>query len=176
MREDDEERLRRLYAEQAPALLAYALRRGATAEDAADLVADVFLVAWRRIGDVPAGAEARLWLYGAARHVLANQRRGERRRTRLGEALREHVRTVAPPPLEPVDPALDAALRSLPEIDRSLLALIAWEGLSAGEAATVLGLRHGTARVRLHRARARLRRALEATAARPCPTPVRQEH
>ena len=160
MHDDDEERLRRLYADHAPALLAYALRRGATPEDAADLVADVFLVAWRRIGDVPPGEEARLWLYGTARHALANQRRGERRRTRLGAALRDHLVACPPPGPAPVDPALRAALAALPELDRSLLALIAWEGLSAAEAATVLGLRPATARVRLHRARARLRRAL----------------
>jgi hypothetical protein len=59
MHEGDEDRLRRLYAEEAPAPLAYALRRGATSDDAADLVADVFLVAWRRIRDVPRGEEAR---------------------------------------------------------------------------------------------------------------------
>ena len=106
--------------------------------------------------------------------MLANQRRGERRRSRLGEALREHVRATMPV-VEPVDPALDAALRALPELDRSLLALIAWEGLTPAAAAAVLGLRPATARVRLHRARGRLRRALEEPAVRPCPTPVRQE-
>ena len=82
-----------------------------------------FLTAWRRIADVPAGEEARLWLYGVARHALANQRRGARRRTRLGEALREHVRTLPVPPPEPADPELHAALAGLPELDRSLLAL-----------------------------------------------------
>ena len=157
-----DERLRRLYEEHAAALLAYGLRRGATPEDAADLVADVFLAAWRRIDDVPAGDEARLWLYGVARRLLANQRRGERRRTRLGEALREHARTLEPPPAEPPDPALHGALRRLPELDRALLALIAWEGLTPAQAAQVLGLRPVTARVRLHRARARLERELAA--------------
>jgi len=151
---DPEERLRRLYADHAPALLAYALRRGATREDAADLVSEVFLAAWRRIDAVPAGDAARLWLYGTARRAMANQRRGARRRDRLGAALREHARTLPDP--EPVDPELLAALRALPEVDRSLLALIAWEGLTVAEAATVLGLRAGAARTRLHRARLRL--------------------
>jgi RNA polymerase sigma-70 factor (ECF subfamily) len=168
MDDDPDERLRRLYAANAPALLAYALRRGASREDAADLVSDVFLAAWRRIDDVPAGDEARLWLYGVARKLRSNQRRGERRRDRLGAALREHARTLPEP--EPVDPALHAALRGLPELDRSLLALIAWEGLTVAEAATVLGLRAPTARVRLHRARARLKDALaQDLVARPCP-------
>lgn len=163
MDDDAEERLRGLYADHAGAMLGFALRRGAGPEDAADLVSDVFLTAWRRIGDVPPGDEARLWLYGVARHALANHARGVRRRTRLGEALREHVRAVPPPtPLEPPDPALHAALAGLPELDRSLLALIAWEGLTPAQAATVLGLRPATARVRLHRARTRLREALAA--------------
>lgn len=167
---DPEARLHRLYADHAPALLAYALRRSTDAEDAADLVSDVFLAAWRRIEDVPPGDEARLWLYGVARRLLANQRRGARRRTRLGEALREHVRALPPPVAEPLDPALRAALAALPELDRSLLALIAWEGLTPAEAAKVLGLRAVTARVRLHRARARLEATLAPEpAARPCP-------
>ena len=169
MDDDADERLRRLYADHAGALLGFALRRGAAPEDAADLVSDVFLTAWRRIADVPAGEEARLWLYGVARHALANQRRGARRRTRLGEALREHVRTLPVPPPEPADPALHAALAGLPELDRSLLALIAWEGLTPTQAATVLGLRPATARVRLHRARTRLRAALAARPATACP-------
>ena len=167
MDHEADERLRRLYADHAPALLAYALRRDVAPEDAADLVSDVFLVAWRRIGDVPPGDEARLWLYGVARRTLANQRRGERRRGRLGEALREHVRTLPDPMPPPPDPALHAALAALPERDRSLLALIAWEGLSPAEAGAVLGLRPVTARVRLHRARARLRAALDTPAALP---------
>ena len=67
-------------------VLAYALRRAAGPEDAADVVAETFLIAWRRLSDIPAGAEARLWLYGVARHTLANQRRGERRRLAAGRS------------------------------------------------------------------------------------------
>lgn len=60
-------------------LLAYAVRRVADPADAADVVAETFLVAWRRLDDVPAGEAARPWLYGVARRVLANHYRGERR-------------------------------------------------------------------------------------------------
>ena len=77
------ERFSALYADCYPRLLGYALRRTHTVEDAADVVAETFLVAWRRLEHVPPGDEARLWLYGVARRVLANQRRGERRRDRL---------------------------------------------------------------------------------------------
>src|ERR1700756_2382861 len=82
-----EDRFERLYGEHGRALLAYALRRTSDAQDAADVVADVFLVAWRRLDDVPSGDGGRLWLYGVARHALANQQRSERRRERLAERL-----------------------------------------------------------------------------------------
>lgn len=71
-----EDRFRRVYLEHFEPLLAYALRRVAHPEDAADVVAETFLVAWRRRHDIPADDEARLWLYGVARRVLANHHRG----------------------------------------------------------------------------------------------------
>src|ERR1700759_687699 len=77
-------RFNRLYREQGRAILAYALRRGAAPEDAADVVPGTFLVAWRRFGEVPIDDGALLWLYTVAGNVIANQRRAERRRTRLG--------------------------------------------------------------------------------------------
>jgi DNA-directed RNA polymerase specialized sigma24 family protein len=49
------------------------------------VIAETFLTAWRRLDDVPAGDEARLWLYGVARRMLANQRRGARRRSSLAD-------------------------------------------------------------------------------------------
>ena len=69
---EHEDRFRRLYTANFAALLAYALRRVEQHEDAADVVAETFLVAWRRGPELPAGDEVRLWLYGAARRVLAN--------------------------------------------------------------------------------------------------------
>jgi RNA polymerase sigma factor (sigma-70 family) len=95
-----EVRFERLYAEHGRAVLAYAVRRAADAQDAADVVADTFLVAWRRLDDVPPAGAARLWLYGVARHVLANQQRSERRRERLAERLRHEL----PGALEGVPP------------------------------------------------------------------------
>jgi RNA polymerase sigma factor (sigma-70 family) len=73
----------RLYDEHGRDVMAYALRRAAEPQDAADVVAETFLVAWRRLHDVPAGLDARLWLFGVARRILANHQRGERRRARL---------------------------------------------------------------------------------------------
>src|SRR3954447_11307673 len=86
-------RFGRIYRAQAAAILAYALRRVEDTEDAADVVAETFLVAWRRLDEVPIDATARLWLFAVARRVVANQHRAERRRSRLAERLGESLRT-----------------------------------------------------------------------------------
>lgn len=156
----------RLYAESLPALLGFCLRRCETREDAADLVAEVFLVAWRRFAQLPEGEGARLWLFAVAHRLLANQERTLRRRRNLGARLIEHFdEGHALDPAELLDRRESGrhvrdALATLPPQDSALVTLVAWEGLSAVEAGRVLGLTAGTSRVRLHRARARLRKAL----------------
>lgn len=163
----------RIYDEQLPDLLGFCLRRCASREDAADLVAEVFLVAWRRFADLPGGPQTRLWLYGVAHRALANQTRAERRRRNLGARLAEHLAEAqAPDPagvFEHDDQvrAVRQGLDALGDIDRALITLTAWESLTVAEAAKVLGLTAGAARVRLHRARARLRRALDEQAHDP---------
>ncbi|WP_149205076.1 RNA polymerase sigma factor [Actinotalea subterranea] len=148
-----EELFTTLFESTHQALLAYAVRRVADPADAADVVAETFLVAWRRLDDVPPGDQARPWLFGVARRVLANLYRGERRRTALAERLRESLsEVVVPPDLAPVEVAM-AALR--PD-DQELLRLVAWEELARDEIALVLGIPKATVRVRLHRARQRL--------------------
>jgi RNA polymerase sigma factor (sigma-70 family) len=144
-------------------VLGYALRRADSPEDAADVVSETFMIAWRRLDEVPVGDEARLWLYGVARRVLANQRRGQQRRERLNARLRDEVAVVSaraeagrPAP----DSAVMAALARLDEADRELITLVAWEGLDRDQIATMLGCSRATIRVRLHRARRRLARLL----------------
>ncbi|HYH53021.1 MAG TPA: RNA polymerase sigma factor [Solirubrobacterales bacterium] len=161
-RELAEARFSRLYREHEGEILRYALRRSAEPQDAADVVAETFLVAWRRLGEVPAGEEARLWLYATARHVLANHQRGIKRRTRLAERLRDELRRQLP--LQPASdrPVLDA-LAGLSAADRELLMLVGMEELSPSEAARVLGISAMAARTRLHRARRRLRARLTET-------------
>lgn len=153
-----------LYAQTWREILGYALRRTGNHDDAADVVAEVYLVAWRRRTDIP--DSARLWLYGVARLVLANQRRGDLRRSLLATALREAVRTAANDPAAVVLARRDAetvlvGLQALPEVDRELLTLTTWDGLSSAEAAAVLGLNAVAARVRIHRARNRLKQLLD---------------
>jgi RNA polymerase sigma factor (sigma-70 family) len=149
-----------LYEENYHRVLGYALRR-AGRDDALDVVAETFLIAWRRFEHVPAGDSARLWLYGTARRVLANQQRGSRRRERLSQRLRVDV--AAGTGVASDDPRLEtvaAAFAGLRPDERELLSLLAWEGLDTAEVAQVLGCSRNAARIRIHRARRRFAREL----------------
>ncbi len=148
-------RFESLYREHYGRVLAYALRR-ATPDVAHDVVADTFLVAWRRRERLP--DQPLPWLLGVARKTLANQRRSVRRRQSLVAELKAEQFARPGPPSEPTGAALDvmAALVRLSEADRELMRLVAWEGLTPAEAAKVLGQSAATCRVRLHRARLRL--------------------
>ena len=150
-----------LYAAHYDDLLRYALRRVEQAADAADVVGETWTVAWRRRDSLPPLEQQRLWLFGVARRVLANQRRGRFRQNRLADKLREELVETWRPTPSAEGPVTDA-LRSLSSRDRDVLALSAWEGLRADEIAIVVGCSPAAARVRLHRARGRLRTALAA--------------
>jgi RNA polymerase sigma-70 factor, ECF subfamily len=152
-------RFEALYRAHAGAVLAYARRRtdGATADD---VVADVFLTAWRRLADVP--SDPLPWLLGIARRILANRRRGEARSAALHHRL---ARTAQPQASDDrrggsLDEKVESALRALSDRDREILLLVAWDGLEPARAARALGVRPGTFAVRLHRARRRLAKLL----------------
>jgi RNA polymerase sigma-70 factor (ECF subfamily) len=149
------ERFTDLFERTHSALLAYAVRRVAEPRDAADVIAETYLIAWRRLDDVPGGDSERPWLFGVARKVLSNHNRGARRRDAMVSRLRADLTEVAPPPAEPSE--LGRALAHLNAEDRELLLLLAWDGLSQEQAALALGISHNALRVRLHRARNRLR-------------------
>ncbi|MFD2026021.1 RNA polymerase sigma factor [Promicromonospora aerolata] len=161
---DNEARFTALFESTHRALLSYAVRRVAEPADAADVVAESFLVAWRRIDDVPAGTDARPWMFGVARRVMANARRSDRRRMALADRLRNHLTDVVPPPADPVSD-VERALARLSDDDQELLRLVAWEELARDEIALVLGISRTAVRVRLHRARKRLTDQLAALAA-----------
>ena len=152
------DRFEAIYNPNAPAVLAFAMRRLVDPGDAAEVVAEVFTIAWRRLDDVPSGDDARLWLFGTARFVVQNERRRRRRTGALAQRLRSEL--LARPPLveEPTDSGrVVEALRQLSADDRELLMLTGWDGLTPSQAATLLGVPADVVRVRLHRARNRLR-------------------
>jgi RNA polymerase sigma-70 factor (ECF subfamily) len=132
------------------AVLAYALRRAPSVSDAEDAAAETFAIAWRRRDDLP--FEPRPWLYGVARRVLANQRRGSLRWSRL----RARLAGTAAPTATTTDggPATEALAR-LRQDDQELLRLVAWEELSHAEIAVVLEISVNAVAIRLHRARRR---------------------
>jgi RNA polymerase sigma-70 factor (ECF subfamily) len=153
------DRLEVLFEAHHRTVLAYAARRSPTLTDAEDVVAEVFLVAWRRLEAVPDGDEALPWLLGVARRTIANQRRGLFRRRRLQERLETTVERPLPAAPTGAEPALEALSR-LSKSDQELLRLVAWEELSHAEIAAILGISINAAAIRLHRARARFEEAL----------------
>lgn len=139
-------------------------RRRTDPERAEDIAAETFLVAWRRITDLPEDpGDARAWLFGIARNCLLNDHRAQRRR----DGLLVRLADPATAPLSPVlaDTAdatalridLAAAFSRLSATDQEVLALVIFEQLTTAQVGTVLDLTPGAVRVRLSRARAALR-------------------
>jgi RNA polymerase sigma-70 factor (ECF subfamily) len=153
------ERFERIYEEHRDAVRAY-VRRRVPEQLVEDVVSDVFVVCLRRIDDVP--RHALPWLYGVARKIIANERRKRR-----------DVPLAPEPAYEPDlvgDAKLATAFAALGDGDREILRLVAWEGLSLRDAARVLECSPVAARVRYHRAKARLRVELDtASSFRPEP-------
>ncbi|MDQ1399194.1 MAG: hypothetical protein QOF81_2688 [Acidimicrobiaceae bacterium] len=156
-----EQRYRLLFERHWRRVFAYALRRSPNRAAADDVVADVFLTAWRRIGDIPDDYEL-AWLLAVARKVLANASRGDARRDRL--LARLHQATPSGQAAE-VEAAADddeaaeqvrAALGRLREADAEILQLATWERLPHAQIAVVLECTVNAVAIRLHRARQRL--------------------
>jgi RNA polymerase sigma factor (sigma-70 family) len=163
-RQQDLRRFQALYDAHYGALVAYARRRTVGRVDAQEVVADTFTIAWRRLAEVPEGDAALPWLYGVARRVLANQRRGNQRRADLSARLRGQG-SIAPD-VEGEVVARDerrtvlAALDRLRPADQELLRLAVWEELPHRDIAGIVGCSESSVAVRLHRARSRLGREI----------------
>ncbi|MEV4343616.1 RNA polymerase sigma factor [Actinoplanes sp. NPDC049596] len=161
-----EQRFRALHQDTFADLLRFVQRR-VPDDEAEDVVSTVYLTAWRRLGDLP--EDARPWLFAVARRVMANQTRGWLRRKALD------VRLTSTEKPQGHDESLGAAARldlqrawrTLSAADREALALVGFDGLTAEQAATVLGCRRSTFAMRLSRARQRLQAALEPADTRP---------
>jgi RNA polymerase sigma-70 factor (ECF subfamily) len=136
-------------------VLRYVVRRAPLA-NVEDVLAETFLVAWRRADQIP--DDALPWLLGVARRVVANQRRGDLRRQALSVRLRNtwSGSELAWEPPDGVGSELAGALASLSEREREALLLTAWDGLDLERAAVAAGCSAAEFRVRLHRARKRV--------------------
>ena len=144
------------------------VRRRTPPELIDDVVADTFLVAWRRLDQAPR-PDPLPWLLAVARRQLANQLRAQRRRGALGDRLRGLLPTQSPgwEPPGGLDPELVAALGALSDAEREALLLVAWEGLDGARAARAADCSPAAFRVRLHRARRRVAAALGEPAGHP---------
>lgn len=153
-----------LYRAHADAIRGYCLRR-LGAHDAFDAAADVFVVVWQRLDKCPEGDEAKLWIYGIARNVVANRRRKAGRWRALIERTAHHPVEAVPGP-EPVVvrhseyEELDAALNELPPKHREALILAEWDGLDRESIAALEGVTRNAIDKRISRAYEQLARRL----------------
>lgn len=157
----DRTRFEQLYTQTRVGILGYLLRRCGDPADAADLLAEAYLTAWRRIGDIPEDEQARPWLYGVARRTLANYHRHQRVEDRLTATLRAQLvheidRTRTQPDSRFGDVIADS-LDQLSTADREIIELAAYDQFTPTEIASVIGKSAGAVRVRLHRIRRALR-------------------
>ncbi len=161
-----EARFRTVYEATYDDLLRFAQRR-VDRSQAEDVAADVFLVAWRRLDDMPQEVQdARPWLFGVARATLLNHRRSSRRRDALAVRLGDTA------PVRPDDSDADLTASRLDlatgwarlsDAEQEVISLDVWEGLSSAQAGVVLGCSATAYRLRLSRARRALRRHLDAS-------------
>ncbi len=159
---DKNAELARIVATHRQPLLRYALRRLYDHSAAEDLVAETFVVAWRRFDEIPEREQELFWLYGVAGHVLLNTLRGRQRSFRL-ELRLASVRELdqdMPRYSEQDIKLLMAALERLRSEERELLHLIYWEHLSYRDVGRVLGCSEKAAGIRVSRARQHLRQLI----------------
>lgn len=138
------------------------VRRRVPECDAPDVIAQVFAVAWRRFEHVPSPPEDRLWLFGVARHVVADYRRAGLRRRRLHARLSQEAPSLSLSviSLDPLHARVAAAIDKLRPKDREVLQLVLWDDLTHAQAAGVIGCSVNAVELRLRRAQARVRDAL----------------
>ncbi|HKF82409.1 MAG TPA: RNA polymerase sigma factor [Solirubrobacterales bacterium] len=158
-KEHRKRRFEALFGSNYSRVFSFVLRRTQDRDLAEEIVAETFLIAWRRFEDLP--SEALPWLFGTARRVLANHVRYTERRSRHGSAVPLEYVELGDPSASTSDLIADrqafvTAFAAIRAEDREVLALIAWDGLSSREAAETLGCSTAAFSLRLHRARRRL--------------------
>lgn len=150
-------RFNEIYERHFEAVRRYVWRRDPVIAD--DVVAETFLVAWRRLDDVP--ADALPWLIGVARNIRLNERRRTRRQTAVSDRLAREPAPITGETDTIRSDVVEAALTCLPERDREILLLSIWEDLDRAAIAKALGCSKANVSVRLHRARRRFTEELE---------------
>jgi RNA polymerase sigma factor (sigma-70 family) len=155
---EDHAQFEALYLSNYKPIYAYVRRRVFQSSEVADIVSEVFAIAWRRIGDLPASPQDRLWLFGVAHKCLLEHHRRSSRRLRLLSHL-----GAQPNRIELLDTSVDpqhlrvrAALQELRPFDREVVLLVYWDGLSHAEAASVLGCSVNAVALRIKKAKVRL--------------------
>jgi RNA polymerase sigma-70 factor (ECF subfamily) len=172
-------RFEAIWVEHSPRVRAYCIRRVASHE-ADDVCAEIFLVVWRRIDEIPPPPHTLLYIYGIAGKVVSNHSRSFRRRARLDEKLRN---LGVAPPADPAflvvqssdDADVAAAVRNLSHRDREIVMLFAWEDLPREDIAQIMGMTKAAVDQRIHRAYKRLARVLEPLTSPISSPPVAEE-
>lgn len=163
-RTEREQKFEELYRGTAKDLLAFIARRTSDAEEATDLLAETYTVAWRRLDEIPPASQAALWLLGVARNLIMKSRHQLRSRQSLVHDLTQELARLAGYRPETNDDGLtdkmQTCLQRLPTKQREVLLLTAWEGLKPREIAKITGSNANIVRVRLHHARQQLAREL----------------
>lgn len=137
------------YRSRYGSVLAFVTRRVDDQETAREITADVFQVAWRAF--VPEAEPESSWLLTVARNRIGDAYRRQDRERRLVHALQTEALRLRHPVVD--DERVANTLALLPPAHQEVLALTYWDGLTAAEAATVMGTTSGAVWVRLHRAR-----------------------
>jgi RNA polymerase sigma factor (sigma-70 family) len=172
-RDETADRLTATLERESAGLLRH-LERRLGHDAAADALADVMLAAWRHVAKLPHEDEqARMWLYGIARNVVANSQRSDRRHSGLADRLRSALSTGGRT-AQPADAGADVrdAIDRLSPAHAELVRLIHWDGFTITEASQIVGITASTGRTRYQRARTELRLAL----GQPDPPPATDTH
>ncbi|MFT4217526.1 MAG: RNA polymerase sigma factor [Micropruina sp.] len=153
---DDRTRARfvAVYTQEHPRLVAFVLRRTGDRGVAEDVTAEVFRIAWERVG---AGVPDSAWLFVTARNLTMAHHRATQRSADVRKRLIDAGLGRLDEPHERWGEQIEAALDALPPAQRELLTSHYWDGLSGAECAALAGCSVGAVWVRLHRARTALR-------------------
>jgi RNA polymerase sigma factor (sigma-70 family) len=181
--DEAELRFHRLYRAYFRPVQAYAVNRLGPVDEVADVVAEVFMTAWRRLADVPPPPGDRFWLYGTARRVISRRHRSASRRDNLIHRLAADRRQAgqhdeghfAGAAQDPAQERLLAAIARLKPADREALLLVHWEQLTYAEAAQTLGCSVNAVGIRVHKAKARLRELLATKTQTGRPVPASRQ-